>query len=60
MSVGECSCNSQTTSEGSESTLLVAKAIFIACLCHRLTAETKSPVKCRETQPSFESNNDVS
>ena len=48
MSMGEYS---RTTSEGSDSTLLVA--FFKAHLCHRLTAETKSPVKCRETQLSF-------
>ena len=48
MSVGEYTCNFQTTNEGSESILLVA--FFIARLYHRLTAERKSPVKCRETQ----------
>ena len=53
ISVGEYSCNSQT-SVGSFSTLLVA------FLCHRLTVETKSLVKCRETQLSFEPDNDVS
>ena len=47
MSVGEYTCNPQTTSEGddligSESTLLVA--FLIAHLCHRLIAERKSPV----------------
>ena len=54
MSVGEYKCNFQTMSEGSESTLLVAR------LSHRLTAETKSQVKYRETQPSFEVDYDVS
>ena len=39
MRVGEYTCNSQTTSEGSESTLLLV--FFTARLCHRLTtAET--------------------
>ena len=52
MSVGEYTCNSQTTSEGSESTLLVA--------FFRLTAKRKSLVKCREMQPSFEVDYDVS
>ena len=53
ISVGEYSCNSQT-SVGSFSTLLVA------FLCNRLTVETKSLAKRRETQPSFEPDNDVS
>ena len=57
MSVGDYSCNSLITSEGSKSTLLTA--FFIAYLCHRFTAETKSVVKCRETQPSFEADNVV-
>ena len=43
ISMGEYSCNSQTTSEDSKSILV---AFFTACLCHRLTAETKSLVKC--------------
>ena len=55
MSMGKYTCNSQTTSEGSESTLL--EAFLIARLCHRLNAERKSPV---EWQPSFEVDNDVS
>ena len=61
MSVGEYSCNSQTTSDDSEATLLVAFLSSPFKLCHRLTctAETKSPVKRRESQPSFQSD-DVS
>ena len=49
-----------TTSEGSESTLLV-DFFYTARLCHKLTAETKSPVKQkhRETQPSFEPDNEI-
>ena len=58
MSMGEYTCNSQTMSEGSECTLLIA--FFIACLCNRLTAERKSPVKYRETQTSFKVDYDVS
>ena len=46
ISVGEYSCNSQT-SVGSFPTLLVA------FLCNRLTVETKSLAKRRETQPSL-------
>ena len=53
MSVGEYSCNSQKTSEGSESTLLVA-FLHSPFLYHRLTAEIKSLVKRREMQPSFD------
>ena len=63
MSVGEYTCNSQTTSEGSESTLLVAflHGPFVPfVLYHRLTTERKSPVKCRETQLSFKVDFDVS
>ena len=33
--------------------------IFTARLCHKLTAETKSPIKSRETQSTFELDNDV-
>ena len=58
MSVGKYSCNSLTTNEGSESTLLVA--FFTARLRHRITAATKTPVKCRETQPFFEADNNAS
>ena len=54
MSVGECSCHSHTTSEGSESTVLVA---FLYSPFMPETAKTKSPV---EMQLSFESDNDVS
>ena len=55
MNVGEYSCDSRTTNEGS---FLVA--FLHSHLCYRLTTETKSPVKCRETQSSFEVDNDIS
>ena len=58
MSVGECTCNSQTTNEGSESMLL--EDFLYSQLCHRITAERKPPVKCREMQQSFEVDYDVS
>ena len=57
MGVGEHSCNSQM-SEGSKSTLLAAnlRSPFVP----QTYAETKSPVKSRETQPTSELDNDVS
>ena len=58
MSVGKCSCNSQQRVKVAN--LHFLQLFYIARLCHRLAAETKSPVKCRETQPSFEPDNDVS
>ena len=51
--VGEDSCSSQTTKEGSESILLAA-TLFGARLCHRPSAKTMSPAEGREVQPSFE------
>ena len=45
MSMGEYSCNSQTTTEGSESTNLVALNFFIARFAIDLrTTERESPV----------------
>ena len=54
MSVGEYSCNSQS-SEGSDYTLLVA---FLHSSFVPQTYKVSS--KCREKQPSFKSDNDVS
>ena len=57
MGVGEHSCNSQT-SEGSDSTLLAAD-LHSPFVPQSYTAESKSQVKSRETEPSFELDNDV-
>ena len=54
MSVGEYTCNSQM-SEGSKSTLLVASTSQPVCA---IDLQAKSLVQCRETQQSFESDND--
>ena len=58
MSVGEYTCNFLTTSEGSESTLF--ETFLHSPSVQHITAERKSPVKCREMQPSFEVENDIS
>ena len=50
--VDKCSRSSQTTKEGSESIVFIV--LFGARLCHRPSAETMSPAKGREVQPSFE------
>ena len=61
MGVGEQSYNSQTASEALKvANLHFLQLIFTARLCHRLTAETKSLVKSRETQSTFELDNDIS
>ena len=57
MSVGECSCNSQ---QHVKVVNVHLQLFYTARLGHRPTAETKSPVNRRETQPSFEPDNDVS
>ena len=58
MSVGEYSNSYQITNVVSESTLLVAN-LHSPFVPQTYTTETKSPVKCREMQPFFESVNDV-
>ena len=51
--VGKDSCNSQTTKDSSDSTLLAA-ILFGAGLYHRLSIKTLSPAKGRKVQLSFE------
>ena len=58
MSVGEYACNSRTTSEGSESTLLAA-LLYSPSVIELMLKQT-FPVKFRETQSSFEVDNVVS